>query len=588
MQYFYDGQVRRYVTQIVRAFSNFSYKDGDGDLRQVPVAYGDLTRQVASIMRDNSENKIPSAPRMAVYITGLEMDRTRTSDSSFVSKVNLREKEFDSETNSYLASQAKGYTVERLHPNPFTLSVNVDLWSTSTDQKLQILEQILMLFNPSLEFQTNDNYVDWTSLTTLFMDSMTFSSRSIPAGTESEIDICTMSFTAPIYISPPAKVKKMGIITKIVTGIINTDTGTIELDGFTPNPDSEAALTPEGYLPGQSTGETGLGIQLNPHITSYRQYGINITDSLAKLATNKLLFAPDAHWIDVVEAELPAQYEPGISQIELRRTYFSTNVRGTIEIDPDDSTSLYITYDEDTLPSNTLIEGPARNPTQYGTVDYVINPRSFNPTSVKTSGARLLVLDAIGNAAVRNITPQGTTNRIDTYVDYYINNIEKPAGVDSGISFPSSPNKNDLFYKTDEEKLYFYQQSWWLADKVTSIEVTVDGESVSASLQNIGNQISIILDENVTPDNKVQYILHFNDDGADAWKNTDGTDFFADENDIVEWTGSKWQVIYDASEFIDPVFVTNLNTGVQYVYNDNMWIESIDGYYPKGTWSIIL
>ena len=112
MQYFYDGQVRRYVTQIVRAFSNFSYKDGDGDLRQVPVTYGDLTRQVASIMRDNSENKIPSAPRMAVYITGLEMDRTRTSDSSFVSKVNLREKQFDEETNSYIAQQAKGYTVD--------------------------------------------------------------------------------------------------------------------------------------------------------------------------------------------------------------------------------------------------------------------------------------------------------------------------------------------------------------------------------------------------------------------------------------------------------------------------------------------
>ena len=30
MQYFYDGQVRRYLTQIVRAFSKFSYKDLEG------------------------------------------------------------------------------------------------------------------------------------------------------------------------------------------------------------------------------------------------------------------------------------------------------------------------------------------------------------------------------------------------------------------------------------------------------------------------------------------------------------------------------------------------------------------------------
>ena len=588
MQYFYDGQVRRYVTQIVRAFSNFSYKDGDGDLRAVPVTYGDITRQVASIMRDNSENKLPSAPRMSVYITGLEMDRTRTSDSSFVSKINLREKEFDEATNSYIASQAKGYTVERLHPNPFTLTVNVDLWSTSTDQKLQILEQILMLFNPSLEFQTNDNFVDWTSLTTLFMESMTFSSRSIPVGTESEIDICTMTFTAPIYISPPAKVKKLGIITKIITGIINNETGTLELDGFTPDPDSENALTPEGYVPGQSTGETALGVNLNAHVTSYRNYDIILDEGVATLAINKLLSAPDANWLDIMEAELPSQYEPNISQIELRRTYFDTNVRGTIEIDPNNSTLLNITYDEDTLPSNTLIEGPTRNTNQYGTIDYIINPTSFNPTNVKAAGTRILLLGPIGNAIDRSFTSATTTNRIDTYVDFYINDLEKPAGVNSGTSFPSNPNKGDLFYNTDEEKMYFYQQSWWLADTVTSLGVYVNGDSVSASLSNIGGQVSIILDENIEPDDKVQYILQLNDDGPDAWKNTDGTDFTADANDIVEWSGTQWQIVFNSDTFTDPVFTTNLTTGVQYVYNGGNWIESIDGHYPKGTWSILL
>ena len=150
MQYFYDGQIRRYITQIVRAFSNFSYRDGEGDIKVVPVLYGDITRQVGSIIRENSDNKLPSAPRMGVYITSLQMDRSRLSDSSYVSKINLREKQFDESTSSYIAQQAKGYTVERLHPTPYTLSVNVDVWSTSTDQKLQILEQIFMLFNPGI------------------------------------------------------------------------------------------------------------------------------------------------------------------------------------------------------------------------------------------------------------------------------------------------------------------------------------------------------------------------------------------------------------------------------------------------------
>ena len=103
MQHFYDGQIRRYVTQLVRLVSNISYKDGKGALTQIPVVYGDLTRQVGSIIRDNSENKIPSAPRMAVYMTELELDTARLADASYISKVNVREKDYDDGTQLYLS-----------------------------------------------------------------------------------------------------------------------------------------------------------------------------------------------------------------------------------------------------------------------------------------------------------------------------------------------------------------------------------------------------------------------------------------------------------------------------------------------------
>ena len=116
---------------------------------------------VSSIIRDNSENKIPSAPRISVYVTGLEMDRTRTSDSSYVNKLNIRERAYDADGQEYLNYQGKNYTVERLMPTPYNLTVKVDIWSTNTEQKLQILEQILVLFNPSLGIQTTNNYVDW-------------------------------------------------------------------------------------------------------------------------------------------------------------------------------------------------------------------------------------------------------------------------------------------------------------------------------------------------------------------------------------------------------------------------------------------
>jgi len=229
MQHFYDGQIRRYITQIIRMLSNFSHKDIDGDLKTIPVVYGDLARQVGSILKDNSELKIIGAPKISVYVTGLELDKSRLADSSFVSKVNIRERAYDENNNEYLNHQGKNYTVERLMPTPYNLTLNADIWSTNTDQKLQILEQILMLFNPSLEIQTTDNFVDWTSLSVVNLENITFSSRSIGTSTETEIDIATLGFSTPIYISPPAKVKKLGIIHTIITSIFNESYGNVDL-----------------------------------------------------------------------------------------------------------------------------------------------------------------------------------------------------------------------------------------------------------------------------------------------------------------------------------------------------------------------
>jgi hypothetical protein len=104
-------------------------------------------------------------------------------------------------------------------PTPYNLTVQVDVITSNFDQKLQIMEQILMLFNPSLEIQTTDNFVDWTSLTTVNLENITFSNRTIPVGTESTYDVFSLTFATPIYISPPAKVKRLGVITNIITSI---------------------------------------------------------------------------------------------------------------------------------------------------------------------------------------------------------------------------------------------------------------------------------------------------------------------------------------------------------------------------------
>ena len=332
MQHFYDGQIRRYITQIVRLLSNFSYKDSQGNLVQIPVLYGDMTRQVASIINDNSENKVPSAPRMAVYITGLELDGARLADSSYVSKLNIRERAYDEEGKEYLNTQGKNYTVERLMPTPYNLSVNVDVWSTNTDQKLQILEQILMLFNPSLEIQTTDNYVDWTSLSVVNLTSTTFSSRTIPKGTETEIDVATLGFTTPIYISPPTKVKRLGVVTNIVTSIFDESKGTINLELSNPQllqfADSSKAqstgkakvsIDKDGNVAREyetmTSAKTGTNIFSN---TTYHNYDLLVLGSTIKLIDNGI--AGKRSWPEYLKAHGgDGIFQSGITEVRLDR-----------------------------------------------------------------------------------------------------------------------------------------------------------------------------------------------------------------------------------------------------------------------------
>ena len=473
-QYFYNGQVRRYVTQMIRVLSNFKYADSSGKETEVPVLYGDLTRQVGAIIRQNSENAIPKAPRWAVYITAMEQDRDRTRDFSFVDKVNVRERAFDEAGNEYLNTQGKNYTVERLMPVPFTLTINADLWTSNTDQKLQLIEQMLLMFNPTVEIQTTDNFVDWTSLTTVTLSGMTYSSRSIPAGVDSEIDVATLTFTVPIWLNPPVKVKRLGVITNIINSVLNERTGTIEMDlGLSSISDADLiGSTDDSERRIAESGPTGPEIIA----VNWRDYGLQVTGTTIQLTKNNLVSG--ANWRDITDM-YPGTYQAGISRITLVRTFENDlEITGTVTVNPLDEAEMIVDWDPDTYPDDSVISGPARNSNAFTSIDYIIDPTRTNPIDLKTPGVRFLILDDIGSAD--------------------------------------------------------------------------------------------------------------NTDGPDAWKNTNSSDFVASANDIIEWGGAAWVIVFDAGETADITYTTNLNTGTQYRWNGSDWLRSIDGLYPVGTWRINL
>jgi len=385
MLHFYEGQVRKFLTQFIRILSNFSVETGRGkdnsiSLRAVPVVYGDPTRQVANIIRNNSENALNYAPKIACYVRELNYDRDRMQNPYHIEKQHLRERGIDADGN-YTNELGAGYTVEKVMPSPFRLEVTADIFSSNTDQKLQIMEQILYLFNPDFEIQKTDNYIDWTSLSYVELTGTTFSSRTIPVGADSEIDVASMTFTMPIWLSPPVKVKKLGVVQKIIMSIYDDDGGIAKglIDGELT---SRSYITPNNFgllVTGNQLrllGSTGTNVKSGG---DGFQTGANEPNNFDPFET----FGPAVNWKVLLDQY--GKVTNGTSQIRLTQPN-GNEIIGTIATTSLDDTILLYTIDDDTIPSNTLTA-----------VKKIINPATFDP-GTPANGDRYLVINDVGDS----------------------------------------------------------------------------------------------------------------------------------------------------------------------------------------------
>ena len=385
MLHFYEGQVRKFLTQFIRILSNFSVETGKGSdgsvqLRAVPVVYGDPTRQVANIIRNNSENALQYAPRIAAYVRELNYDRDRMQNPYHIEKQHLRERGIDADGN-YTNEMGAGYTVEKVMPSPFRMEVSADIWTTNTDQKLQIMEQILYLFNPDFEIQKTDNYIDWTSLSYVELTGTTFSSRTIPVGADSEIDVATLTFSMPIWLSPPVKVKKLGVVQKIIMSIYDDDGGIAKglIDGELT---SRSYITPNNFgllVTGNQLrllGSTGTNVKSGG---DGFQTGANEPNNYDPFET----FGPAVNWKVLLDQY--GKVTNGTSQIRLTQPN-GNEIIGTIATSTLDDTILLYTIDGDTIPSNTLTA-----------VKKIINPATFDP-GTPVNGDRYLIINDVGDS----------------------------------------------------------------------------------------------------------------------------------------------------------------------------------------------
>ena len=379
--FFYDAQIERFLAQFIRMVSGFQVEfgaDRAGDItyQRVPVYYGDGSRQVAQILTNVSENAAPTVPAMAVYINNVTYDRDRVQDPTFIGKMNIRERYYNEDTMEYENRQGNAFSIERLMPVPYTLDLKLDIWTSNTKQKLQLLEQLIVLFNPALEIQSTDNYIDWTSLTAVYLESPNWSSRTVPIGTENPIDVATLTFKLPVWISPPAKVKKLGVIQKIVASIHDSDGN---LNDAVLNEDN--LLGNRQYFTPMMYGVLLIG----NHLTLLKISELE-TPREPTLETPVKVGTKDI-WRSLIN--IYGELQNGISQIRLVQEDGISEVVGTVSYHPTDDTLLIFNVDIDTKPGNTLAP-----------IDAIVDPTKSSAVSLAQSavnGTRYLILNDIGS-----------------------------------------------------------------------------------------------------------------------------------------------------------------------------------------------
>lgn len=443
--FFYDNQIRRFLLQFAKIFSNWYVtkgKDPNGNdiLVRVPIMYGDQSRQVSTVIANNSPSNLPSAPLITYYITALEYDQRRTQVPTFVDKINVRQRAYNTETQSYEQVQGQAFSIDRLMPVPYTLRVQVDFWTTNYNQKLELIEQLGTLFNPSLEIQSTDNFVDWTSLSVVYQDGLTFSSRTIPQGTGNPIDVLTWKFYMPIWISTSSKLKKLGVIEKVIASIFSgnaiQDMADDDLLLGT-----RQKITPYGY----KVLLVGNTLQLLPNASAFNPPNTDLDNPTPPNT--------DLYWPSLLNVY--GAYRPGISQIWLQNPYMDTDIVGTIVVDPTDARYLIYNIDVDTLPQNTL-----------DPVNAVINPQLQGPNAGLPGpipGIRYLIVEDIGEEGVSTIAWGNLVAKANDIIQFtgteWIVSFEAAAA--NTVEYVTNMTTNIQYRYVDEEGQWMKSYEGW-------------------------------------------------------------------------------------------------------------------------------
>lgn len=217
--YFYDEQLKRYIVQFMAVFAGMKVKVGtsvgqESRLIRIPIVYGSKDRVAAWVKGDNTQNKPLRLPTFSAYLRTIDLAPGRRKG------IPTERRQTVLETGGVFPTDIK--VVHQMMPVPYMATFELSIFASNSDQHFQILEQILVLFDPILQFQTSDDPLDWTQINTLELRQIN-NEENQPAGGDRRLIQTTLSFETVVYLAAPANVKTNFIQDiKIRLGVVPT------------------------------------------------------------------------------------------------------------------------------------------------------------------------------------------------------------------------------------------------------------------------------------------------------------------------------------------------------------------------------
>lgn len=201
--YYYNQQLKKFMIGFANVFTGLTVrtgKNGDGEISivDVPIHYGSKDRVVAALSASNTQNKLHTLPIMACYMIGLDLAPDRMHG------VNQVDRRTHLPQGGIFPDDVK--VIERVMPIPYNMQMELSIYVSNTDQLLQVLEQILILFDYDLQVQFNDAPFDWTKITKMTLTGLS-NEEQYPLGVDRRALMWTLTFELPIWLSPPAEVR---------------------------------------------------------------------------------------------------------------------------------------------------------------------------------------------------------------------------------------------------------------------------------------------------------------------------------------------------------------------------------------------